>query len=75
MDVATEPSPLDPFPMLNYFSRCSCGLRHLARIERRPWMRLFSSLRFYQCSTCGKKQLASERAVNDAVWKYRSENV
>lgn len=60
--------------MLILFSRCSCGLKHLQRIERRPWMRLFSSQRFYQCSACGKKQLATERAVNEAIWKQRSEN-
>ncbi|MES2531912.1 MAG: hypothetical protein V4636_12810 [Pseudomonadota bacterium] len=50
------------------FSRtCGCGLEHLVRIPRRPWMRVLPRLAFYRCSICGKEQLASEKEVDAAV--------
>ncbi|QFZ86030.1 hypothetical protein GFK26_26340 [Variovorax paradoxus] len=60
------------FAFGNPFVRCRCGLARLERIHRRPWMKLFPSLRFYRCSRCGKAQLASKRAVRDAVIARRS---
>jgi len=52
--------------LLNLFLRCSCGLAGLRRIERRTWMRMLPALRFYRCSTCGKKQLVSKQAAETA---------
>jgi hypothetical protein len=56
----------------NPFVRCRCGLACLERIHRRPWMKFLPSLRFYRCSRCGKRQLASKRAVRGAVIARRS---
>ncbi|WP_341892406.1 hypothetical protein [Variovorax sp. YR752] len=56
----------------NPFVRCRCGLASLERIHRRPWMKFLPVLRFYRCSSCGKPQLASKRAVRDAVIAHRS---
>jgi len=48
-------------------SKCSCGLAHLERIPRRSWMRWLPWLRYYQCTLCGGRRLATENAVNAAV--------
>jgi hypothetical protein len=60
--------------MQSWFSRCDCGFEHFERIPRRWWMRLLPGRRFYRCGQCGKEQLASERAVNEAVWERRAQN-
>ncbi|WP_147400354.1 hypothetical protein [Acidovorax cavernicola] len=65
-DAASAPAFVNPF------IRCRCGLASLERIHRRSWMKFLPGLRFYRCSSCGKPQLASKRAVREAVIARRS---
>ncbi|AGU53321.1 hypothetical protein VAPA_2c07640 [Variovorax paradoxus B4] len=51
----------------NLFSSCPCGFGHLKRLQRRLWMRLFPSRRLYRCAQCGRLQLASRKAVEQAI--------
>lgn len=36
---------------------CGCERRHLMRVHRNPWMRLFVGLRLYKCLRCGARVL------------------
>lgn len=47
-------------------SECSCEPVDLARVPRRPWMRLFPWLRRYQCQKCHKFKLANHRKIDNA---------
>ncbi|QRF57065.1 hypothetical protein [Variovorax paradoxus] len=47
-------------------------MTHLNRVKRSTWMRFFPWLRAYQCSNCGKVQLLSPRAVNEALAAHAS---
>ena len=57
---------------MSVFTCCQCSVTHLNRIERSTWMRFFPWLRAYQCSNCGKVQLLSPRAVNEALAAHAS---
>jgi hypothetical protein len=49
--------------MPSLFSACACDAHHLARVRRRPWMRMLPWLRLYRCGQCGKSQLISQHAA------------
>ena len=57
---------------MSVFTCCPCGAAHLNRVKRSTWMRLFFWLRAYQCGHCGKVQLLSQRAVNEALAAHAS---
>lgn len=39
------------------FTTCGCGVRHLVRLERAWWMKLFERRRLYVCAICKERQL------------------
>jgi predicted SprT family Zn-dependent metalloprotease len=52
--------------MPSLFAACPCGAHYLARVRRRPWMRMLPWLRFYRCGKCGKPQLITQHAATAA---------
>lgn len=38
------------------FTTCGCGVRHLVRIDRSWWMKLFARRRLYVCAVCHERQ-------------------
>ncbi|WP_296727743.1 hypothetical protein [Variovorax sp.] len=60
------------YQQMSIFTCCQCSVTHLNRIQRSTWMRFFPWLRAYQCSRCGKVQLLSKRAVDEALAAHTS---
>lgn len=57
-------------PPMTVFTPCACSVDHLGRIERRRWMKVFWWMRAYLCDNCGKVQLLSQVAVDQAKAAY-----